>query len=241
MTRTLLFFTKPSLKNFVNEPIETMCFPDETVSDIYKEYNIEKVEMFHISTDTDSTSLKFIFICNPNSDISDNKYRDVIFVLIVASKIYQTFDSSHEFWSIFGARKSQKKKKTGYYDVKHIDDPCILILAVNSKEYLELFASKYLNKKHKGIKKGSSRLGFENFSKRIGSLVNFDTFNPRPHGKKQISRLTVISGEMVKSAVTKNKFLLLNDKRFYFPDGLVSLPFYHPILAEIDNFKQKKC
>ena len=45
---------------------------------------------------------------------------------------------------------------------------------------------------------------------------------------------------MVKSAVTKNKFLLLNDKRFYFPDGLVSLPFYHPILAEIDNFKQKK-
>ena len=113
-------------------------------------------------------------------------------------------------------------------------------MAVNSKEYLELFASKYLNKKHKGIKKGSSGLGFENFSKRIGSLVNFDTFNPHPHGTKQISRLTVISGEMVKSAVTKNKFLLLNDKRFYFPDGLVSLPFYHPILAEIDNFKQKK-
>ena len=111
MTGALLFFTKLSLKHFINKPIETMCFQDETVSDIYKEYNIEKVEMFHISTDTDSTSLKFIFICNPNSDISDNKYRDVFFDLIVASKIYQIFDSSHEFWSIFGARKSQKKKK----------------------------------------------------------------------------------------------------------------------------------
>ena len=28
--------------------------------------------------------------------------------------------------------------------------------------------------------------------------------------------------------------------RFHFPDGVVSLPFYHPSLAEIDDFKQKK-
>ena len=96
--------------------------------------------------------------------------------MIVASKIYKRFDSSDEFWSIFGARKPQKKKKLGYYDVEYINNPCILTLAVNPKEYLELFESKYLNKKHKGIKKVSSGLGFKNFSKRIGSLVNFHTF-----------------------------------------------------------------
>ena len=45
---------------------------------------------------------------------------------------------------------------------------------------------------------------------------------------------------MVKTSVIKNKFSQFNDKRFYFPDGVVSLPFYHPILSKIDEFKQKK-
>ena len=99
---------------------------------------------------------------------------------------------------------------------------------VNLKEHLELFESKYLNKKSKGIKKGLSVLSSENFSKRIGSLVNFDTFKKPPHDTKQISRLTVIAGEMVKSTVTKNKFSQLNDKKFYFSDGVFFLTFLSP-------------
>ena len=31
---------------------------------------------------------------------------------------------------------------------------------------------------------------------------------------------------MVKTTVTKNKFSQLNDKRFSFPNGIVSLPFH---------------
>ena len=45
---------------------------------------------------------------------------------------------------------------------------------------------------------------------------------------------------MVKTTVAKIKFSQLNNKRFYFPDGIVSLPFYHPNLSKIDQFKQKK-
>ena len=55
-----------------------------------------------------------------------------------------------------------------------------------------------------------------------------------------MSRLTLVAGEMVKKAVVKNKFLQLNDKRFYFPDGIVSLPFYCPLLSRINKFKQRK-
>ena len=55
-----------------------------------------------------------------------------------------------------------------------------------------------------------------------------------------MSRLTVVAGEMVKSTFVKIKFSQLNDKRFYFPDGIVSLSFYHPILSKINEFKQKK-
>ena len=113
-------------------------------------------------------------------------------------------------------------------------------MAVNPKEYLELFKYKNLNKKHKGIKKGSSQLGFENFSQIIKSLVNVDTFEKPPCDTKKVSKLTVLADEMVKTSVIKNKFSQLNDERFYFPDGIVSLPFYHPVLAEINEFKQKK-
>ena len=57
---------------------------------------------------------------------------------------------------------------------------------------------------------------------------------------KKVSRLNVVAGEMIKSTDVKNKFFQINDKRFYFPDGIVSLPFYHSMLPEIDAFKQKK-
>ena len=78
------------------------------------------------------------------------------------------------------------------------------------------------------------------FSQRIKSLVNFYTFEKLPQDTKQASRITVVAGEMVKTTVTKNKFSQLNDKRFYFPVGIVSLPFYNPVLAEVEEFKHKK-
>ena len=45
---------------------------------------------------------------------------------------------------------------------------------------------------------------------------------------------------MIKTVVTKTKFSQLNDKRFCFPDGALSLPYGHPSLSEIHNFKSKK-
>ena len=167
-------------------------------------------------TDTDSTSLKFVFISDPNSKTPKNKYRDIIFEIITSSEIYKRFDSSHEFWDIFGARKEQKRKNLSYFELEHIDNLCIFTLAVNPKDYPELIEDKNLNKKHKGIKKGSSELGLENFSHRIKSLVNFDTFEKPPRDTKKVSRLTVVAGEMVKISVIKNKFSQLNDKRLHF-------------------------
>ena len=57
---------------------------------------------------------------------------------------------------------------------------------------------------------------FENFSKRINSLVNFDRFEKPPSEYKQGSRLTVDKGKMVKKkTVTKTKFSqLIKDFNF---------------------------
>ena len=45
---------------------------------------------------------------------------------------------------------------------------------------------------------------------------------------------------MVTTSAVKTKFSQINDKRFYFPNGVLSLPNGHPSLEEIDKFKNDK-
>ena len=127
---------------------------------MYKKYLIEQVKILHILTDTDSTAIQFTFISDPNSDLPEEKFRDIILEVVVKLKIYKRFDSSHEFLDLFGLRKESRKKKLSYYEVENINNLCIITLVVNSKEYLEVFKDFKLNTKHKGIKKGSTRLEF---------------------------------------------------------------------------------
>ena len=59
-------------------------------------------------TDTDSTSLKFIFISDRNSETPENRYRGIIFEIIMSSEIYKRFDSS----GTFVRQEKSKKEKT---------------------------------------------------------------------------------------------------------------------------------
>ena len=46
--------------------------------------------------------------------------------------------------------------------------------------------------------------------------------------------------EMVLEQIEKSKYAQMNVKRYYFSDGIVSLPFSHPFLHEINQFKKDK-
>ena len=72
-----------------------------------------------------------MFFNDSNSDIPENKYRDKIFEVIIAFEIYTIFDSSHEYWENFKARKENLRKYFGYFEIEHIDDPCILTIVCN--------------------------------------------------------------------------------------------------------------
>ena len=100
-----------------------------------------------------------------------------------------------------------RRKKIGYYEIENIDNPCLVTIALNLKEHLEVLNNLKLNKKHKGIKKGSTGMNFENFASRIKSLVNFDVFEKPLTEVKQVSKLTVNKGEMVKKQLRKQNFL----------------------------------
>ena len=169
MSGKVLGFAKLSLKSFNYDIAEIFRFPTQVFAEIYKKYSIEKVFVYHILTGTDSTALQFIFISDPNSDLPEEKFRDIIFEVIVATKIDKRFDSSYEFWDIFGFRKKSRIKKLGYFEIENFDNPCLVTIAVNPKEYLKVLKNLKLNKNHKGIKKGSSGMDFENFANQIKS------------------------------------------------------------------------
>ena len=53
-------------------------------------------------------------------------------------------------------------------------------------------------------------------------------------------RISVKKGEMTTRKIIKSKLSQLNDKRFYFPNAIVSLSFGHFALREIDEYKKSK-
>ena len=75
----MLIFAKFSLLGFIYEVLETFYFPGKKVKDIYEKYQIENVHRYHILMDSDSTTLKFLFISDPASEIPETKYREIVF------------------------------------------------------------------------------------------------------------------------------------------------------------------
>ena len=77
------------------------------------------------------------------------------------------------------------------YEVESINDPCLVTLATNPKEYLEYFKSESINKKHKGIKKGAVGMDYENFAERIKPLFHFDSYIKPNADTKSVVRISV--------------------------------------------------
>ena len=121
---------------------------------------------YSVLTDTDSICVFFIFICRPESNLPDGKFKDVLFEVIKENEILHRCNASHKFW---------EKKKLRYCSIKIINHPCVVTIAVNPKEYFEKFESENISKKHKGLRKGAKGMKFENYSKQT-ILKEIETF-----------------------------------------------------------------
>ena len=163
-----------------------------------------------------------------------------MFEIFSKNEIRDRFDKSDEFWQFFGVHMPENQKVLGLYEVESINDQCLVTLAVNPKEYYEYFKSHNVNKKHKGIKKGSAGMEYANYAKRIKPLFNFESYQKPKNEEKPVIRISVKKGELTTHKIMKSKFSQLNDKRFYFPNAIISLPFGHEALSEIDKFKKNQ-
>ena len=76
---------------------------------------------------------------------------------------------------------------------------------------------------------------YENYAERIKPLFDFKSYKKLKADIKEVFRISVKKGEMTTHKITKTKFSQLNDKRCYFPNGILSLPFEHLSLSELDE------
>ena len=151
---------------------------------------------------------------------------------MLKSKIKDRLDLSDNFWNKFNAQNETLKKQVGLYEAENIDMPNLITIAVNPKEYYELYQDKTFNKKSKGIRKDTAGMDFENYANRL------DTKELRKYEPKvSQGRFQVKTNAMTMKTINKNKFAQLNDKRFYFINGINSLPFGHFLLNESREFK----
>ena len=131
----MLMFAKLSIKSFVYDMIDVFCFPNQDIQLIYDFYQIEKCFLYQNLTDTDSTSLLFVFVCDLQSTLPESQARKVIFECMVKSKILDRLDVSDEYWKQFNVYNATTKKQMGLFEIEHIDNPNVCTIAVNPKEY----------------------------------------------------------------------------------------------------------
>ena len=161
---------------------------------------------------------------------------------MIKSKIFDRLDLSAEFYEQFNCRNEDLRKQVGLFEIESIDKPNVITIALNPKEYYERFIDHSDNKKHKELKKSTPGMDFDSYSNRLSDLTEYwDEFLNKPNNVEQIERkrFQVINKSMQMKSVSKVQFGQLNDKRFYFSNGIISLPYGHPYLEKLRKEKHK--
>ena len=238
----MLIFSKISVKSFVYDLIDVFMFPNLEIQKIYKKYKVKRCYLDQNLTDTDSTLMFFVFICDLDQNIREDQARNIIFEVLIAGKIFDRLDLSAEFYEQFKCCNTSVKKQVGLFEIENIDQPNVITIALNPKEYYERFANHTYNKKHKALKKSTPDMDFDPYSSRLSDLTEYyGEFIQKPNPVQKIvqKRFQVINESMQMKSVSKVPFGQLNDKRFYFSNGVLSLPFGHPYLEQLRREENK--
>ena len=147
---------------------------------------------------------------------------------MIQSKIFERLDLSADLWGKFEVQNKKLKKQVGLFEIEKIDKPNVITIALNPKEYYERFHDHSDNKKHKGLKKSTHGMDFDSYSDRFADLNDFSKDFLKKPKKIEQKRFQIINESMQMKSVSKVQFGQLNDKRFYFSNGLMSLPFGYP-------------
>ena len=57
----------------------------------------------------------FLFVCDLGCDVGKDDARDIIFKVMLKSKLFDRMDLSHEYYAKFGCRNTNLKTRVGYF------------------------------------------------------------------------------------------------------------------------------
>ena len=234
----LLINAKISLASFIYDCIDTFCFPNQDSPEIYNKNQVIKVFPYLLMTHTDSGSLEFMVIAEDCCDVGEREMRDILIKIFLDDDIYHRLDLSGEFFEQFGKRNEAIRKQVGLYEFENTEQGIICAICVNLKEYFELYGTYCeTNKRHKGVRKGTKGMDFDNYAGRI-LTIDEARYGTKHFAKKQRqTKFQNKKGNMIMVTIEKFEFAQLNDKQ-YVPDGISSLPYGHKHLTFVENFKK---
>ena len=169
----MLMFAKTSLKGFVYNMIDIFMFPqEEAVKTVYENQQVKSCQpKFNRNRQYLDD---FLIHCDRGLQVSEKDARKIIFeVVMIVSKIINRLDLSDDFWAQFGVQNKKIKKQVGLHEIESINNPNILTISINPKEYFEKYRDKRINKKHKGLKRNTPGMDFEAYSSRLLFLLEF--------------------------------------------------------------------
>ena len=169
----MLMFSKVSIKSFVYDLIDIFMLPNSEVQKIYTKYKINSCYLDQNLTDTDSTSMFFVFISDLDSIVRENKARNIIFEVMTASRVFVRLDLLAEFYEQFNCHNTKLQKRVGLFEIENIDKANVITIALNPKEYYGRFIDHTDNKKHKGLKKSTPDMDFGSYSNCLSDLTEY--------------------------------------------------------------------
>ena len=133
------------------------------------------------------------------------------------------------------------KKRVGFFEIESIGKPNVITIALNPKEYYERFINHSDNKKKKWLKKSTPDMDFDSYSSRLCDLTEYiNKFSNKPTAEKiEQKRFQVINRYAQMKSISKIPFGQLNGKRFYFSNGIISLPYGRPYLEKLRKEQHK--
>ena len=106
----MLMFRKVLVKSFVYDMIDVFMFLNEEIQKIYDRCKINHCYLNQNLTDTYSTSVFFVFICDLQCNVKEDNARNIIFEVMLKSKIFDRLDLSAEFFKRFNCCNEDLRK-----------------------------------------------------------------------------------------------------------------------------------
>ena len=121
----MLMFSKVSIKSFVYNLIDVFMFPTDEIKKIYQKYKVNQCYLDQNLTDTDSTSIFFVFICDLSCNVREDEARNIIFEVMLQSKVFDRLDLLAEYYDKFKCRNENLKKRVGFLKSKILICPIL--------------------------------------------------------------------------------------------------------------------